>query len=372
MPYAFLSHESACEVLREKGASGRRWPTEGRLLPIWGDCVAGQRQMKTLEQSVDFETLGVVTRPIDVIVPTSGYRTRGKYIRTHVWSSAIPAGSMMWVHPNVLVSGPEFTLLQMAHAHNMHWPQYEVVAKKIVEENEMLRRYGYEGKAKGEKPLLWEPVRSLVMLVRQAVEFLGTYRFGKSGEEAKSDQPQLMTLESGRDFAKGVHKRRASTQLLRALDLALENSASPRETDLSLMLTLPVELGGYGLTRPVLNKRIDAPVGWYVLTGERHIKPDLLWEDCQVIVEYYGHKAHRALGQSKTDRDIMRANMLRAMGYRVLEVTHGVVSTAARMDFFVNQAATLLGQRVPEANEDARTVRRHLYEELFSVEWEAS
>lgn len=368
MPYVFLSHQSACEVLRKRGTDGSRWPDEGRLLPIWGDCVAGQRQMAALEKDVDLVSFGAVSRPLDVLVPTSGYRTRGKRARTHVWSGAVPTGSMIRVHPRVLVSGPEFTLLQLSHVHNMHWPQYEAVVDRYWEEREMLERYGYEGKAVMEKPLLWEPVRSLVGIVRLAMEFAGTYRLGATTEEeATYGRPSLMTIESAATFAEGVNRHRASGQMLRALDLALPNSWSPRETDLALMLTLPVELGGYGLARPQLNVMLDAPSTWSDLMGERKITPDMLWENERLVVEYDGHRSHRDAGVSKTDRDIMRANTLRAMGYTVLEVTYGTVETLARMDSLAGQVAACLRSSLPKADEDALMVRRHLFDELFAL-----
>lgn len=372
LPYAFLSHESACEVLRKVGVGGRRWPEEKRMLPIWGDCVTGQRQMSILEKHVDFEALGIRTWPADVLSPTIFRRSRGGRVRVHVWSGVLPAESMVQVHAHVLVSGPEFTLLQLSHVHNMHWPQYEAVVDKHIEESKMLARYGYEGEATLEPPLLWQPVRSLVNVVRRAMEFLGTYRLGASDEDAIFDQPPLMTFDSGCKLVQSVAKRRASTVMLRALELAVPNSGSPRETDLVLMLTLPVELGGYGLPRPALNKLQKGSADWLDVSGDAYIMPDLLWEDESLVVEYYGHKSHRDRGWRKTDRDIMRANTLRVMGFTVLEVTHGVVETFARMDYFARQVAKLLHVSLVEPGEEELILRHHLYDELFAVRWDVA
>ena len=372
LPYAFFSHESACEVLRKVGVAGRRWPEERRMLPIWGDCVTGQRQMSILEKHVNLEALGIKTWPADVLSPTKFRRSRGGRARVHVWSSVLPAESMVQVHLHVFASGPEFTLFQLSHVHNMHWPQYEAVVDKHIEESKMLARYGYEGEAKLEPPLLWQPVRSLVSVVRRAMEFLGTYRLGASDDDAIFDQPPLMTLDSGRKFVQSVTKRRASKVMLRALELAIPNSGSPRETDLVLMLTLPVDSGGYGLPRPVLNKLQNGPAKWYEISGDSHIMPDLLWEAESLVVEYYGHKSHRDMGRQKTDHDIMRANTLREMGFTVLEVTHGVVGTFVRMDYFARQVAKLLHVSLVEPGEEDLILRHHLYDELFAVRWDVS
>jgi hypothetical protein len=167
-----------------------------------------------------------------------------------------------------------------------------------------------------------------------------------------------MTFTGTRDALNCVPELYAPERVNGALDLAFEHSASPMETALALMLTLPCEYGGYGLPRPELNASL--PVGAYadLWDGGPLITPDLLWRDTRLVVEYDSDEEHASRGGRKAGDDAVRANVLVAMGYRVLRVTTSNVRSLVAVDRAARQVAACLAITLDEA--DAVTqIRRH-------------
>lgn len=146
------------------------------MLPHRGGCIRLQRDLAKLEQSVDLRELGIVSKPIDILVPSPSVRSRSKQARTHSWLSMIPPGSMRRVHKNVIVSTPEFVILQLAHRHIRHIPLLDKCVDQYLVEKELLASHGIDAEAPFEDFLGWECIRHLVHVAQVAMEFTGTYR----------------------------------------------------------------------------------------------------------------------------------------------------------------------------------------------------
>lgn len=360
MGVAFLSHESACEVLRHRGLGGQPWPGEPRTLPVHGDCLYRQREIKRLWKEADLPRLGLAKGPLDVLVPSSSMRTRGKQARVHVWSGLIPAGSMLRVAPTVVVSGPELVLLQASHIHVSHWEQDEAAIDGYIAERAGLRQLGIDLDPSVENLRLWERTRRIVHAIQTAMEFMGSYRVGGATRETAYGLAPIMTVASMEALLLRLGPYRANAVVSDVLGRSLPHSASPRETNLALMLTLPTEMGGFGLPRPALNETL-------VLDGEEGPTPDLLWAQERLIVEYDSDEHHRARGAGKLDSDIARANALRAAGYTVLEATPGLVRDLSGTVRLASQVATLLGTMLVVPGEEGLMLRRRLHAELLGT-----
>ena len=359
MSYAFISHASACEALRISGLVGIPWPETTRMLPHRGGCVRLQREMANLAKSVNLKNLGIVSTPVDILVPSPSVRSRGKQARTHSWLTTIPAEAMRRVHENILVSTPEFIILQLAHRHVRRIPLYDKMIDQHLADKELLNHYGIDEDVLPEDLLSWEHIRHIVDVARIAMEFSGTYRLSTPVTATAYDQPRLMSIASARAFLDASSERNDAPRAKRALDFASDGSASPMETALFLMLTLPEEMGGYGLLKPVINKAVPVQ-----LNGE-NLTPDLLWEENSLVIEYDSAEFHSEQGRDKTDQDIMRANALRAAGYQVLEATPGIVCDYVRMDLLASQIAQLLNRSIPDPDLVLKGLRRRLHGLLF-------
>lgn len=165
-----------------------------------------------------------------------------------------------------------------------------------------------------------------------------------------------------------ISSLRGTTNKVRAAKVSklfLEASASPAETSLALMLTLPVAFGGMGLPYPELNAAVDASAYRGQLADRDKVTPDLLWRDKRVAVEYDSAEFHEAFGGRQLERDARRTNTLTACGYRVLRITPGAIRSVADVELLARQLAHLLGVTLERPDDVQRLRRRRLFSMLM-------
>ena len=203
--YVFVSHRSACEALRENGTGFPTWPEEPRLLPTRGDCVVGQRDLARVAREEGFEDLGILSRPVDILVPNSQFRHKGKQALTHSWSNLLPANCMLRMRSHVLVSSPEFVLLQLANAHVRIMPNIDRSVDHWKDECETWRLLGMSEKPPFEDFAAWERIASRIRVAQVAMEFAGTYRLPvRPGAKTAYRQPSLTKVKHIRSFVQGI------------------------------------------------------------------------------------------------------------------------------------------------------------------------
>lgn len=115
----------------------------------------------------------------------------------------------------------------------------------------------------------------LEQLIALGFELCGTYRRASTFGSARYDAAPLTSpsalaafIEKSPQF-KGIKKAR------RALPCVLAGSASPRESELAMLLCLPYSLGGYGLPFPMMNAEMPLPKN-VSATGRSSLRCDLL------------------------------------------------------------------------------------------------
>ena len=359
--YAFLSHHSACEALRQTTGHEPLWPTRARTLPQHGDCVSTQRAFAQSSQEIDFPALGVSSSPVDLLVPTSRTRSQVSKARFHVWGRRIPAHSMLRLSDKLLVSGPELVILQFCSHHAKLDMLLDDFCAAVAAEQEALARLGDESlQPVLDSALEWERIRRLVAATVVACEFAGTYRICTSSPQGKTryHQRPLMTRASLDDVAHKVGTTAIEQRAHRVASLMLERSASPMETALSLMLTLPVEFGGFGLPQPELNAAVDVSGVRGLLAHQDTVSPDELWRDARVAIEYDSAEFHEGSGPSQLTKDALRSNVLTALGYRVFRVTPGVIQTVSDISLLARQVAHSLAITLEEPT-DIQLSRRY-------------
>lgn len=106
---------------------------------------------------------------------------------------------------------------------------------------------------------------------------------------------------------------RGAGKAVRALDLATGGSSSPRETDLAVFFLLSRRLGGAGLGGFAVNASLEVSQRHReALEGQSEVKPDLLWADARLVVEYDSNAHH--LTPKKKESDEARRRVLEAEG----------------------------------------------------------
>lgn len=132
-------------------------------------------------------------------------------------------------------------------------------------------------------------------------------------------------------------------QATQASKFLLDNSDSPRESALALMLTLPRRLGGYALPRPLLNQRINIPRSSSQLIRNDHFRCDLLWPKEGLAIEYDSDLHH--VGAQKIAKDASRRDALALLGIQVITVTNKQFASMNEMDKVAHAVAKTLGIR---------------------------
>lgn len=119
----------------------------------------------------------------------------------------------------------------------------------------------------------------LETLVVAGMELCGRYAVSREG--AISSRCPLTSASRLRRFVGQAEGMRGVKKARRALRFVMDDSASPMETSLALLLSMPRSLGGYGLPRPVMNLRIDAVAFDKCMVGHcaesRFFRGDLCW-----------------------------------------------------------------------------------------------
>ncbi|MDR2957109.1 MAG: hypothetical protein LBU61_02865 [Coriobacteriales bacterium] len=127
----------------------------------------------------------------------------------------------------------------------------------------------------------------------------------------------------------------------------LENgSASPMETVLVMLLTLPYRLGGYGLPLPKINARINPSKAARRSMSQAFYVCDLFWPDLNVAVEYDSDMFHNRTVQ--VDKDSRKRNSLAALGIVTITVTSQQVMSVTALERVANQLAINMGRRLQQ------------------------
>ncbi|MCI1666339.1 MAG: hypothetical protein LKI25_08295 [Atopobiaceae bacterium] len=236
--------------------------------------------------------------PLDVLVANEEYRRESNSLHCHVWSSPPPPGAFRLMGRHVLISSPEYTFLQMASA---------------------LDLFG------------------LIML---GYELCGKYSTGLDNRSL-SQRPPLMTPDSLKKTLLETSSFNGKPKARRAVSHILANSASPRETAVAMLLSLPKRLGGYGLPQPTLNpwfRGIGREDGWRSC--------DIFWNNpmnglAGLDLEYESDMFHT--GADRIAADSRRRAQLRESGIEVITLTNEQLKCKHDLDCVVGVIRKVLG-----------------------------
>lgn len=239
-------------------------------------------------------------RPLHVLVSSNGFRRRKKGVSYRV-ASLPPRDSFLPIDDDIYICSPGFMMARSALA--LDFPT----------------------------------------LIALGYEITGAYRLRPASDQGFTAAPALMTPSrldaflSQSEFA-GARKAR------HALRFVSPNSASPRETMLAILLSLPKAKGGYGLPLPQLNYEIEvSKADWRVAFGRRFFC-DLFWPDSNLALEYDSDSFHA--GAEKIAHDARRRNALSSMGITVITATRAQTATRFGLDQIAAQIARGLGVRL--------------------------
>ena len=244
------------------------------------------------------------SRPIDVLVPNNDFRAPRDYAK-HVQTAKLPARALYPVGSGVHVVSPELCLVQMCQS------------------------------------------LDFLEAVELGMELCGTYAMRINEDGRTYAASRSYKLISADDLVRHL----ASWKNLRGLSLArkvapflVDGAASPMETKAYLLLCLPQRYGGYHLPKPELNAELAIPPELQLVLGyQKKVKPDLLWREGKVVLEYDGGYHDDAAQRTK---DEMRRVVLESMGYTVMEIKRQQLYSATAFDAVATRIAQCLGKRI--------------------------
>lgn len=239
----------------------------------------------------------------------------------HTWSGSGEADSFVQVSKGLYVSSPEACFLQLARQ------------------------------------------LSLVELVEVGFEFCGTYGLSDEAPRGFETRKPLATKRSLERYLTKSSGQFGVKKALKALGYVVENSASPMETMLVLLLCLPTYLGGYGFEHPQLNYQIE--VLDHRLSGrkDRWCVCDLYWPCAKLALEYDSDMFHTDSGRIARDSD--RRSDLLGQRIALISVTRQQVFDARMFDRLTNTLAKCLNKRHISVRPDILSRRYELRQELI-------
>lgn len=191
---------------------------------------------------------------------------------------------------------------------------------------------------------------SFARAVHLGYELCGTYAPDDSRPFGVRNRSPLATPDSIAAYLDQAGAVRGAGPARVALPHVLALSASPRESTLSMLLTLPYARGGSNIAHPRMNAVI--PLGkrnrW--AADRSHFRCDLLWPEQNVAVEYDSTLCHT--GPTRIAADAARRNALESLGLTVMTATWRQVANRQEYERFARILAGHLGARIRPSCQD--------------------
>jgi len=318
----FFTNETALEFwrLQRRSQENRNYSPCRRMPP----CEASASYAVRLG-----ETWGL-SLPLDIMVGERSARRPSKAVRPHVCSKPIANGSFVSVGDGLYLSSPEFCFFQMAAKYPL--------AKLIALGLEICGSYSLPGSAS---------------------------TGGDRGDLVQSlyDLPPLTSKKRLTAFSARMEGWIGHNQALKALRFIADDSASPMEAVLVMLLTLPYRLGGYGLPMPELNGSIYPKKRVSQFAGKSFYRGDLLWRDAGVVAEYNSDAEHAS--QNRISMDAIRRNDLSLCGIFEVTVTKKQIKSTELFDKVARQIAVRIGKELRYKEPEFSGARRELRSALF-------
>jgi len=181
--------------------------------------------------------------------------------------------------------------------------------------------------------------------------------------ESLYNHPPLTSVKALKFFLsrmEGVNGRKKAERALRYIS---DWSASPMETIVFMLLTLPYKHGGYGLPKPEFNKRIDIRKIAKQRPDKTFYKCDLFWPKENLAIEYDSDLHHT--GPERIEGDSIKRLDLKALGIEVVTVTRGQVQNTEEFESVAKSIAKSLGKRLWFKEPGFKKARNELHDFLL-------
>lgn len=185
--------------------------------------------------------------------------------------------------------------------------------------------------------------RNRIEQLRLGWELCGSYQGTSCHLPSAYDIKPLCSIESIKKYARRCSHLLGSRSARSSSRYIANSSASPRETQLALLLGLPKSYGGAGLGMPQMNFKIKTTPKAKTLCGKGSLRCDLFWKQQNIDVEYQSDECHK--GEEQRINDSRRINALMSMGITVLCITNAELVDFSAFEAFAASLRKCLGIR---------------------------
>ena len=278
-------------------------------------CSGSQRLFKEVCEQAPTEVQRLLaTCPVHVMVADRRDRRSDGMVR-HLCETALPDGSFLQLCNGVLVPAwPYYYLLKCREMPSL--------SESLMLGMELCGSYGHA-----------------IVGDRSTGAFYRKPRRGADGKLFTTwNSPkikQATTIDELRNYVDQAPGVKGVVRAKEALRYVLDGSASPTESALALMATLPCKLGGYGFAGMELNPEVTVPAEKRHLTRFDSYHPDGYLRALETDLEYESNERHT--GAAAVMRDKARRNDIQALGIEVKDVTWEMLSHVGSLDLLFEQ-----------------------------------
>ena len=272
------------------------------------------------ECEVDLDSLRTKSGALHVLVDSCSKKWNSKSVECHRTSHPVPRGSFRKIAESVYIVSPEYCFMEMASV---------LPFAKLVE-------FGYV--------------------------LCGTYTLNPEADEKNRRKP-LASVQGIESFISKLPRKKGRVAALRALMYVREGSASPRETKNTLLLCLPVRIGGYGYPMPILNHTFNFSPEEQLAFGVPYAILDLWWPDYHFGIEYDGGEGHTEVADIARDRK--KSSNLQYLGVMVMRVDKEQLSSPSEVYALAKKAARIMGIRFRKPTPEQWRLKCELFDVLM-------
>ena len=265
--------------------------------------------------------------PLDILVCTKNQSRNSPVVAPHVLSNAVPPHSFCKVAERIFVTSALLTYVQSC------------LTKRTLPNIEL------------------------------GLEWCGSYALSAPSCPHVDHADQLFSADELRAYVDSIHHLSGVGAARESSAWLADGLASPRETEVYLLLVLPPSLGGFGFTKPLVNEPIPLKGALAKsMTSDPFYIVDLLYRrgSTGVVIEYDGKDDHESTAE-EVIRDKERRSVLAALGYTVIVITRRDLSNLRRLRQKGAQIARAIGEELPdETSVEARLAQSNLIRWLLN------
>ena len=269
--------------------------------------------------------------PVDILVPSAERCWQSKHAIRHLESGLLPAMSIVDIgtanipgaddYARMFVSTPEFCFLQMA---------------RLVDD--------------------WE-------LIEIGFELCGRYAIAPLSEMGLIKRQPVTTVDRLHTFVESAKSMRGVSRARRALKWVLDNSWSPKETQIAMLMSMSRACCGFGVPAPQLNNRIEVVSDVARVLNGHELVPDMHWPQIRTVGEYNSDLVH--LNRNTASHDSRKRNAYKLMGLDTIDITYDQFSDFETMQALCLDLIRRFGIRRRPTTAAQRANQRELHQWLL-------